>query len=120
MRWKPSMHSIDRDTEAAVRRFLALIADRLEVVGAILYGSRAKGTHREDSDADVALLLKGGKPDRYQAALDMAPSITRVVLETRILISPLPIWLHEWEQPENFSNPDLLYNINTEGVKILT
>jgi predicted nucleotidyltransferase len=29
------------------------------MAGAIVYGSRARGTHRPDSDADVAVLLRG-------------------------------------------------------------
>src|SRR5260363_277875 len=53
------MNRIDPQTEAAVRRFLALIADRFDIAGAIVYGSRARGTHRPESDADVAVLLKG-------------------------------------------------------------
>ena len=50
---------IDRNTEQAVQRFLTLIADRYDMAGAIVYGSRARGTHRPDSDADVLVLLKG-------------------------------------------------------------
>ncbi len=51
------MNRLDGDTEAAVRRFLGLIADRYDTAGAIVFGSRARGTHRPDSDADVAVLL---------------------------------------------------------------
>ena len=50
---------INRETEQAVRRFLALIANRYDIAGALIYGSRARGTHDPDSDADVAVLLKG-------------------------------------------------------------
>ncbi len=32
---------IDRDTEKAVHRFIALLADQYDIAGAILYGSRA-------------------------------------------------------------------------------
>ena len=45
---------IDQGTETAVRRFLALIDGHYETAGAIIFGSRARGTHRPDSDADVA------------------------------------------------------------------
>jgi hypothetical protein len=41
-----------------------------------------------------------------------------VLLETGINISPLPIWIDEWEHPENYSNPDLLMNIATDGVQL--
>jgi len=111
------MHGIDPDTEEAVRRFLALIAVRYNVAGAILYGSRARGTHHDESDADVAVLLKG-EPSHYKTVMDMAKSSFRVLLETRIPISPLPIWLDEWEHPENYPNPVLLYHIRHEGIPL--
>ncbi|GAC1611006.1 MAG: hypothetical protein NVS3B3_21170 [Aquirhabdus sp.] len=49
------MNRIDRNTEETIRRFLALIASRYDVATAIVYGSRARGTHHSDSDVDVAV-----------------------------------------------------------------
>lgn len=112
------MPSIDHVTEKAVRRFLALIAGRYEVAGAILYGSRARGEHRPDSDADVAVLLSGARERFLPAKLDMADAAFDVMLETSIRISPLPVWLDEWEHPEDHSNPALLRNIHREGVRL--
>jgi predicted nucleotidyltransferase len=112
------MNRIDRDTEEAVRRFLALIAGRYDIAGAIVYGSRARGTHRSDSDADVAVLLRGEHQRFLTAKLDMADVAFDVLLDTGILISPLPVWLDEWACPENHSNPSLLRNIDREGVRL--
>ena len=106
---------IDLDTEAAVRRFLALIAPRYDIEAAILYGSRARGTHNEDSDADLAVLLRGD-PDFRAALMDMAGVAFDVLLETDILISALSISLDEWENPDDYSNPALLHNIRREGI----
>lgn len=108
---------IDRDTDAAVRRFLALIAGRWDVARVILYGSRARGTHRADSDADLAVLLKGQRQRVLPTALAMADMAYDVLLETGINISPLPIWLDEWQQPQLHSNPALLHSIAREGVE---
>lgn len=110
--------SLDPDTEKAVRRFLALIADRWDVAGAIVYGSRARGTHRPDSDADVAVLLRGERQRTLTTALAMVDVACDVELETGIYVSPLPVWLDEWEHPENYSNPELLRNIAREGVRL--
>ncbi|SEL54774.1 Nucleotidyltransferase domain-containing protein [Ectothiorhodospira marina] len=112
------MNHIDHRTEEAVRRFLALISSRYDVARAIVYGSRARGTHRPDSDADVAVLLRGEHQRFLPTKLDMADIAFDVLLETGILISPLPIWLDEWEHPENYSNPILLRNIDREGVRL--
>lgn len=112
------MPVIDPQTEAAARRFLGLIAGRYDVAGAILFGSRARGTHRPDSDADLAVLLKGAHSPRAPIVLAMADAAYDVLLETGIDISPLPIWVDQWERPETFSNPHLLRNIAAEGVRL--
>ncbi len=110
------MRNLDSETEKAVRRFLASIHSSHDVAGAIVYGSRARGTHRQDSDADVAVILRG-KPQRVLSAkLGMADVAFDVMLETSILISPLPIWLEEWEHPESHSDSALLRTIRRDGI----
>jgi predicted nucleotidyltransferase len=111
------MNNIDSNTEGAVRRFLALISDRYDVAGAILYGSRARGAYHKESDADVAVLLKG-EHRRFDALMDMSRIAFDVMLETGILVSPLPLRLDDWEDPENYSNPELLRNIDREGIRV--
>lgn len=106
---------VDPETENAVQRFIELIAPRYAIAGAILYGSRARGTHRHDSDADLAVLLSGEHEPRMPTALAMADVAYEVLLETGLNIAPLPVWLDEWEHPERFSNPELLANIAREG-----
>lgn len=112
------MSRIDHDTEHAVRRFLGLVAADYSTAGAILFGSRARGTHRPDSDADVAVLLSGPHQRFLPTKLAMADMAFDVLLETGINISPLPIWMDEWDNPENYANPALLENIAQEGVRI--
>jgi uncharacterized protein len=108
--------NIDSTTEEAVRRFLAMIAGNYDIAGAILYGSRARGTHHPDSDADVAVLLNGEHQRFVTTKLAMADVAYDVLFDTGINISPLPIWLDEWEHPENYSNPALLQNIARDGI----
>ncbi len=112
------MNAIDHATEDAVRRFLAKIADHDDTAGAIVFGSRARGTHRPDSDADVAVLLRGEHQRFLNTKLKMADAAFEVLLDPGILISPLPVWLDEWEHPERYANPDLLRNIAREGVRL--
>ena len=112
------MQRLDDETQRAVRRFLDLIASRYSVAGAVVYGSRARGTHRPDSDADLAVLLRGARQRRLPVKLDMADSAYDAMLETGVLVSPLPVWLDEWEQPDGALNPALLGNIRREGVPL--
>lgn len=113
-----SIADIDRETANATRAFIEKVASRYDLAGAILYGSRARKSHRADSDADVAVLLHG-RPGKFVATkLAMADLAYDVLLETGIRIQPLPIWEEEWEHPEAYSNPRLLHNIDREGIRL--
>ena len=112
------LDQIDRETEQAIRQFLDRIGQDYDIAGAVVFGSRARGTHRPDSDADVAILLRGEHQRFLSTKLSMADIAFDVLLDTGINISPLPIWLDEWEHPENYSNPALLHNIASEGIRL--
>jgi antitoxin ChpS len=113
-----SIADIDRQTAKAARNFVEKVATRYDVAGAILFGSRARKSHRSDSDADVAVLLHG-RPGRFVSTkLAMADLAYEVLLDTGIRIQPLPIWEEEWAHPETYSNPQLLHNIERDGIRL--
>jgi len=110
------MISLEPAVKQAVQKFITLIADRYNIDQVIVYGSRARGDHRPDSDVDVAVLLHG-EPQRCLPVMwDVADDAFDILLETGFVISVMPIWLEEWIHPERHSNPDLLENIASEGV----
>ncbi|TSE26765.1 Nucleotidyltransferase domain protein [Tepidimonas sediminis] len=106
--------ALDAPTARAVRAFLARIAPRHPLQAAWVYGSRARGDHRPDSDVDVALLLPR-QPRRAPVALELADAAFDVLLEHGVRISPLPVWQDEWAQPQRHPNPALLQRIADEG-----
>lgn len=109
-------HPLDPRTLKAVRAFLDRVAAVYPVRGAALFGSRARGNYRPDSDADLAVFLHG-PPGRFPSTkLAMADIAYDVLLETGIRIQPLLVWEEEWAHPEAYSNPRLLHNIEREGV----
>lgn len=91
---------------------------RSDFAGLILFGSRARNTHRADSDADVVVLLRGSPGKFIATKLAMDDLAYDVLLDTGIRIQPLPVWESEWNQPENYSNPWLLKNIANEGIRL--
>jgi predicted nucleotidyltransferase len=113
-----SLADIDSETEHAARNFVGKLAARYDLAGAILFGSRARKSHRTDSDADIAVLLHGHAGKFIATKLAMADIAYDVLLETGIRIQPLPIWEDEWDHPETYSNPRLLQNIDREGIRL--
>jgi predicted nucleotidyltransferase len=110
---------IDPATLGAISAFMERVSGVYSVSSARLYGSRARGDHEKHSDADIAVFLKGSrasKADLLQTKLEMADIAFDVLLDTSILISPLPIWEGDWTHPERHENPRLLENIRREGV----
>lgn len=108
--------NIDPATAHAAKIFLQRIASRYPYDQAILFGSRARQTHRPDSDADIAVILSGPQHERSAAAIEMAGIAFDVLLDTGVLIQALPLWPVELEHPDQFSNPALIAAIQTEGV----
>jgi hypothetical protein len=64
------------------------------------------------------VLLRGPHQRFVATKLAMADVAFDVLLETGIRIQPLPVWQDEWEHPETYSNPALLQNIATEGIRL--
>ena len=82
---------------------------------AILFGSHARGDAHVDSDVDVAVVLDSRPGEALDAVLDLSAVAYDVLLDTGVLIQPVPVRSDEWEHPERHSNPRLLANIRREG-----
>jgi len=93
-------HPLDPATDFAAHAFLERVRAQFDVVEAILFGSRARGDFSPDSDADVAVLLRGEPGKLVSTKLEMSDIAYDVLLDTGINVSPLPVWLAEWTNPE--------------------
>ena len=58
----------DAATERGVRAFLRRIGGRYPIREVFLFGSRARGTHDAESDADLAIVLDGDSAERRQVS----------------------------------------------------
>ena len=114
----PVRPALDAETERAARVFMQRIEGKYPMIEGLVYGSRARGDHKPDSDTDLAVILKGERGDRYEVSGDMAGIAFDVMLETGVLVSVLPLWEDEFRQPEQFSNPALIANIKREGLRL--
>lgn len=86
-------------SEQVLRRFRqevgALYGDRLERV--VLFGSRARGDSREDSDYDIAVFIR--TPDELWDELGRLSHVTtRILDETGAIVSASPFPAGAWRE----------------------
>jgi antitoxin ChpS len=106
------------DIREAVWSFGELASETFNIDQLVLYGSRARGDYRAESDANVAVLLRGEPREFVDTKLALADLAYEVLLLSGIRIRPFSIWETEWHDPERFLNPDVLKDIAREGVII--
>jgi len=102
----------------AVSAFLERLRGTYDVSETILFGSRARGDNRPDSDLDLAVVLNGKRGDFIDTKLDMAGLAFDVLMETGILVQAFPMWEGDLAHPEQFPNPGLIRNIAREGIRL--
>jgi predicted nucleotidyltransferase len=108
--------------EAAAHQVASVFLGRLRgtyaVDQAIMFGSRARGEHRADSDLDLAVVLSGQRGDFIDTKLDMAGIAFDVLMETGVLVQPFPLWDGDLMHPERFPNPALIKLIAADGIQL--
>ena len=110
--------AMDEQTARAAEAFMRRIRTRYPVRAAFLYGSRARQTHRPDSDADIAIVLEGERANHFAVVQDMAGAAFDTMLETGVNVQALPLWEREFSHSMDYSNPALLENIRREGIRL--
>jgi predicted nucleotidyltransferase len=80
--------NIDPATAQALRLFAERISAKYDVLDLMLFGSRARGDHARDSDADVAVLRRGDHQRLLPTELATADEAFDVLLETGMRIQP--------------------------------
>src|SRR5690606_39416288 len=103
--------TIEPDVKSAIEAFVHSIRAKYEVEHVVLFGSRARGTHRPDSDIDVAVILKGEQLPFLETRQAMSALAQDVQRDTGLSISPLPIWHEEWSGAAHASDLSLLDRI---------
>ncbi len=103
--------------QEALDVFIAEVARRQSgrFVSAVLFGSHARGDDMPDSDVDVAVIMTTLPASFLETKLALADIAYDVMLETGVLIQPMPLSQEDWGHPELHSNPRLVENIHREG-----
>ena len=104
------------DIWEAVLKFQELLSD--DVTQLILFGSRARGDYRPDSDANVAALSRGDPDDAIVILLSLSDLAYKVLLSTGVRIRPFLVWETGWCDPESSAQKDTLQDIAREGITL--
>jgi predicted nucleotidyltransferase len=87
-----------------------IFGDRIERM--VLFGSRARGDARHDSDYDIAIFLNDFA-NRRQEVRRLVPLVTDIVEETGAVIHPLPFRAGTWRE-----RTPLMHEIRLDGVDL--
>ena len=82
----------------------------------ILFGSRARGDGNPDSDADVAVVMRGHIENRWSLRRLMIRDTYPILLETGLYIQAWPLEERELDDPDTSANPALVRNVLREGI----
>jgi uncharacterized protein len=84
----------------------------------VLFGSRARGDYKPDSDADVAVILVDGDWSIWREKVDLADLAYEPLLESGLRIQPWPIAVSEWERPQAHRNHRFVEAIKRDAVPL--
>jgi predicted nucleotidyltransferase len=87
-----------------------IFGERIERV--VLFGSRARGDSRADSDYDVAVFLRDFA-DRWQEVDRIIPVVTDIIDETGAVIHAMPYRAGAYDD-----RTSLMHEIRREGVEL--
>jgi predicted nucleotidyltransferase len=108
------MQGMQAADDPILKRFRAaldeLYGDRVERV--VLFGSRARGDAREDSDYDVAVFLKD-LTDRWPEIDRIIPAVTDIIDDTGAVIHAMPYRAGAYQD-----RTSLMREIRREGVDL--
>ena len=109
---------LDGTTAKALAAFLeALAAARFPFVSkGLLYGSRARGDHRPDSDADVAVVVTGDNVVAKGMDVRGATYRARGLHDERV--SPLAMAEEHLDNPDTGPSPAFHRNVVRDGVEL--
>ena len=101
----------------ALAAYVAAVRARYgaNLVDILVFGSRARGDERDDSDVDLAILLLGTDWDGWTERSELIDLGYETFIELGLRIQPWPVRMADWQNPEHHTNPRLIRNMQRDG-----
>lgn len=68
---RETIKGIDKEIIDIVNKYIEIVIKNYDVIAIILFGSYAKGTQREDSDIDIAVITDDIKTDKFDEEVNL-------------------------------------------------
>ena len=107
---------LKKKEERALRRFKELLFNRFrdEVVGIRLFGSKARGDARADSDIDVLVITRN---DDWHLKESIGKIATTILLDEEVYLSVKVLGKPTYERLKVLKSP-FLRNVMREGIRL--
>lgn len=103
-----AQRTVDINITDNVKKYIEEISKKFEIEAVYLFGSYAKGTNSEDSDIDVAVVLKSD-----ENTFDIMLDLMMLTQDIDLRIEPHPIKTEDFENGNPF-----IHEIIETGIKV--
>lgn len=112
--WRPATdQEVERDLESFASVVKQRFGDRLKAI--YLFGSRSRGDHHADSDADVAVVMSPSDESDGDAETILVNLAYDVLLAGRTVIQPFLVSEAGWDDPDVQDNQFLGRAMRRDG-----
>ena len=105
-----SIKEIDKEIIDIVNKYIEIVSQNYDVIAIILFGSYARGTQREDSDIDIAVITDDIKTDKFDEEVNLMQ--LRNNIDYRI--EPHIISIADYENDET----PFVVEVKSTGIKV--
>ena len=77
----------------------------------LVFGSRARGEGRSDSDVDVAVVLRDGNWDYWDEKLHLVDLSWKALWDAELIVEPWLVTKAVWDDPDLHHNPHFVRDV---------
>lgn len=77
----------------------------------LVFGSRARGEGRSDSDVDVAVVLRDGNWDYWDEKLHLVDLSWKALWDAELIVEPWLVTKAVWDDPDLHRNPHFVRDV---------